>query len=117
MKFSNRSPQSERPEPQPTKTNGTQPAADIEFLTETGNKVTLAFKKKPLGMKFSNRSPQGGTDHFPIFVSAVRAGSHAGELGVQIGWQFNKIDGQSADKMNFQAVEAALIECTKRLPS
>jgi hypothetical protein len=67
----------------------TGPTAAIEFLVGGGERKEVIFTEGPLGIVFKQLSP--------VTVEAVIEGGVADKAGVQKGWIFDKIAGESVE--------------------
>jgi len=82
----------------------------IEFKTPSGEKVTIEFSEKPLGMSF--------TKHLPPKVEKLKPGCIAEEMGVEIGWDIMQIgEVHQRRVIDFKHFSKALDEHLLHLPA
>jgi len=72
----------------------------IEFSTRSGTK-SVTFTKKPLGMVFDPK--------VPVIIKKTSPGSHAEELGVEVGWQVTAVGSDKCDGLDFNAIKALIV--------
>mmetsp|Transcript_99077 Transcript_99077/g.171744 ORF Transcript_99077/g.171744 Transcript_99077/m.171744 type:complete len:273 (+) Transcript_99077:159-977(+) len=90
---------------------GTKPLAEGEFINQDhtlehkpleitfwfqGDETTRTFVRRPLGMSWKLRSP--------VTIDKVKKGSHADELGVQLGWQIKVIGGTDVSGQPYKKI-------------
>mmetsp|Transcript_68990 Transcript_68990/g.173773 ORF Transcript_68990/g.173773 Transcript_68990/m.173773 type:complete len:145 (+) Transcript_68990:89-523(+) len=102
----------EKAEPKEAEEKAVEEAArfnEFVFVSDGAEKAFI-FSKTPFGMCFTEAK-------VPVKIKKVGPGSHAEDLGIQVGMQLTKIGGENITSMSFdevfakvQAVSAALKE-------
>jgi len=84
---------SSQPTTRPKATAETQSGLVLTFGLPDNSEQVVAFgqRKPPMGMDFTKSN-----ESTVAIISRIRPGSHAEELGIQIGWEIIKVNGQSA---------------------
>lgn len=98
---------------------GLGPQLEVEFIAQMEQHSVLGvqmikerkvvtFMKRPLGMTFENKTP--------VVIHKIVPGGHAQELGIQVGWEFSKIDGKDVQRMPWKSLVDFFHEKARRLP-
>jgi C-terminal processing protease CtpA/Prc len=79
----------------------------LEFIAD-GVTKNIDIKAAPLGLSFTTVKP--------LAVKKVIANGSGAKAGVQPGWVFNKINGESLDNLNYDESRAVLLKGVNKLP-
>lgn len=81
----------------------------VVFVTENaGYTKKVCFTRRPIGLSYDKK--------LPLVVKKLEAGGHAAQLGVQIGWTFNSINGKPLKALTQQEQFDLLASATSTLP-
>jgi hypothetical protein len=69
-----------------------EPTVKMTWKTTEGEIKTVTATRKPLGLKFES--------NLPIKINSENKGSHGEELGIQVGWELQAIDGEDVVNSN-----------------
>mmetsp|Transcript_27720 Transcript_27720/g.61151 ORF Transcript_27720/g.61151 Transcript_27720/m.61151 type:complete len:371 (-) Transcript_27720:25-1137(-) len=78
---------------------------EILFVTPSGQKQSVSVTKKPLDLAYKNKMP----------LAVTRAEGHANELGIQVGWELQAINGESLGGKEHYEATWLLQVCLHRL--
>jgi len=87
------------------------PQIPLTWKTPTGEEKTVIARKRPLGLTFVGNK-------LPIKITDEKAGSHAAEIGIKVGWTLTKIgDHDIAECETFYEVDTMLHTAIGGLPA
>jgi hypothetical protein len=87
------------------------PQITLTWKTPAGEEKTVVARKKPLGLTFVGNK-------LPIKITDEKAGSHAAEIGIKVGWTLTKIgDNDITDCETFYEVDTMLHTVIGALPA
>lgn len=81
---------------------------EVVFAKPDGSNVPVRFTRKPMGFDFSKG--------LPLTMRRVKAGSHAEEVGVEVGWYVMSVNGESMHGKKFQEIYDALQKGAADIP-
>jgi hypothetical protein len=96
-----------------------QACCELVCMNLKGELKRVCATRRPLGVKFSKQAARSSmwsaVEKWDLAVCCVQPGSHADELGLQIGWLIKEVDCQDFDNQPDSA-KRALREGLARLP-